>query len=112
MPLLIFKLDMNIEGYSAPVVDYEIYNPMTKEKLILKYCKDEEIKVSIPVSIDENELYKHNPNSEFYNDICHTYTTNYKTDISLKDRNQEFLNKNLTLCESDCYYSFYNRIIN
>ena len=64
--------------------------------------------MSIPISIDENELFKYNLKSEFYNDICSTYTTNYKTDISLKDRQKEFLNKNLTLCETNCHYSFYN----
>ena len=108
IPLLIFKLDIDIEGYSAPLVEYEIYNPITKEKLNLKYCQDEQIDISIPVSIDENELFKYNLNSEFYNDICSTYTTNFKTDISLKDRQNEFLNKNMTLCESDCNYASFN----
>ena len=95
IPLLIFKLDIDMIGYSAPSVEYEIYNPITKEKLNLKYCQDEQINVSIPVSINENELFKYNPNSEFYNDICSTYTTNYKTDISLKDRQKEFLNNRI-----------------
>ena len=60
------------------------------------------------MSIDENELFKYNPKSEFYNDICSTYTTDYKTDITLNDRQNEFINKNMTLCENDCYYSSYD----
>ena len=108
IPLLIFKLDVDMEGYSVPSVEYEISNPITKEKLNLKYCQNEQIDIALPVSINENELFKYNPNSDFYNDICSTYTTNYKTDISLKDRQKEFLNKNLTLCETNCHYSFYN----
>ena len=91
-----------MEGYSAPSVEYEIYNPITKQKLNLKYCKDEKIEISVPVSIDENEIFKYNLNSEFYNDICSTYTTNHKTDMSLKDRQKEFLDKNMTLCENEC----------
>ena len=91
-----------MEGYPAPSVEYEIYNPITKEKLVLKYCNDEQIDVSIPVSIDENELFKYNPKSGYYTDICFTYTTDFKTDITLKDRANEFINKNLALCESDC----------
>ena len=110
-PLLIFKLDIDIEGYSAPAVEYEIYNPITKEKLNLKYCNNEEINVAIPVSIDENELFKYNPKSEFYNNICSTYSTNFKTDMTLNDRQKEFLNKNMTLCESDCSYSSYDKIL-
>ena len=85
-PLIIFKLDIDMEGYPAPSVEYEIYNPITKEKLVLKYCNDEQIDVSIPVSIDENELFKYNPKSGYYTDICFTYTTDFKTDITLKDR--------------------------
>ena len=34
--LLIFKLDVDMEGYSAPSVEYEIYNPITKQKLLSK----------------------------------------------------------------------------
>ena len=108
IPLLIFKLDVDMEGYSAPSVEYEIYNPITKQKLNLKYCKDEKIEISVPVSIDENEIFKYNLNSEFYNDICSTYTTNHKTDMSLKDRQKEFLDKNMTLCENDCEFSSYD----
>jgi ABC-type glycerol-3-phosphate transport system permease component len=63
------------------------------------------------VLIDENEIYKYNPNSEFYNDICSTYTTKYKTDITLKDINKEFLNNNMTLCENNCNYASYNSIL-
>ena len=74
----------------------------------LKYCKDVKIEISVPVSIDENELFKYDLNSEFYNDICSTYTTNHKTDMSLKDRQKEFLNKNMTLCENECNYASYN----
>ena len=111
IPLLIFKLDIDMEGYSAPAVEYEIYNPITKEKLNLKYCNDEQISMSIPVSIDENELFKYNLKSEFYNDICSTYTTNYKTDITLNDRQKEFINKNMTLCENDCHYDSYDYIL-
>ena len=110
IPLLIFKLDIDVEGYSAPSIEYEIYNPITKEKLNLKHRQDEQINVSIPVSIDENELFIYNPKSEFYRDICSTYTTKYKTDISLKDRQKEFLSKNKTLCENDCNFASYNFI--
>ena len=30
IPLLIFKLDIDIEGYSAPSIEYEIYNTKTR----------------------------------------------------------------------------------
>ena len=29
--LIIFKVDIDIEGYSIPIVEYEIYHPITKK---------------------------------------------------------------------------------
>ena len=106
--LLIFKLDINIEGYSIPIVEYEIYHPITKKKLDLNICNNNKINISIPFNISENEIFKYNPKSEFYNDICSIYTTQYNTDITLKDRQNEFINNNMTLCENDCNFISYN----
>ena len=60
--LLIFKVDIDIDDYSSPIVEYKIYNPNTKEKLDLSNCDKEQIKISIPASIDinENEIEKYN----------------------------------------------------
>ena len=108
--LLIFKVDIDIDDYSSPIVEYEIYNPNTKEKLDLSYCDKEQIKISIPASIDinENEIAKYNPKSDFYNDICSTYTTKFNTDITLKDRQEEFINNNKPLCEENCDFISYD----
>ena len=107
-PLLIFKIDIIIEGFSSAIVEYEVYHPNTKEKLDLKYCEKEQIDISIPVSIDENILFKYDQKNEFYNDICSTYTTDKGTDITLNDRQNEFINNNMTLCEPDCDYNNYD----
>ena len=108
--LLIFKVDIDIEGYPAPIVEYEIYHPITKEKLDLSCCNEEQIKISIPTSIDinENDIKKYDPKSEFYNDICFIYTTESNTDITLKDRQNEFINNNMSLCENNCNFTNYN----
>ena len=108
--LLIFKIDTFYEGYLTPIVLYEIYNPKTKEKLDLNYCKNNLVKIVLPVNINEKELYKYNPSNEFYKDICIAYTTENGTDITLNDRKNEFIDKNLSLCENDnsCNYSTYD----
>ena len=106
--LLIFKVDIDIEGYSIPIVEYEIYHPITKKKLDLNYCKEDKINIDIPINIGENEIFKYNPKSEYYKDICSPYTTQYNTDITLKDRQSEFINNNMTLCEEDCNFISYN----
>ena len=91
-----------------PVIGYEIYHPENKSQLDLNYCKDILVKLNIPVSIDENKEFKYDPNSEYYTDECHAYTTENGTDILLEDRKNEYIDNNLSLCESNCAYKGYN----
>ena len=107
-PLLIFKIDAKIEGFSSTVVEYEVYHPITKEQLNLTYCQNTSIEIQIPVTIDEEEVYKYDPSSEYYNDICTTSTSDSGTDIILSDRQSEYVNNNLSLCESSCTYNGYD----
>ena len=107
-PLLIFKIDIFEDDSEYPIIEYEIYNSETKEKLDLIYCKDTKIQINIPAKIDEEKEFKYNPVSEYYNDICFAYTTEDGTDINLKDRKNEFFDKNLYICESNCDYEGYN----
>ena len=100
-PLLIFKIDIFENGLD---IEYEIYNSKTKKKLDLIYCKDIKILINIPAKIDEKNEFKYNPKSDYYKDICFAYTTEYGTDINLKDRKNEFFIKNLTICETNCDY--------
>ena len=95
LPLIIFKIDYYTQDTLIPMVAYEIYHPENKSKLDLKYCKHILVKLNIPVSIDESKLYKYDPNSDFYNDNCFSYTTENETDIILNDSKQEFNDNNL-----------------
>ena len=108
LPLIIFKIDYYSKDTLIPIVGYEIYHPLNKSKLDLNYCEDILIKLNIPVSIDENNLFKYDPNSAYYRDNCYAYTTENGTDIILNDRKKEFSNNNLSLCENNCNYSGYN----
>ena len=67
-------------------MEYEVYHPITKDKLNLSCCDKEQIKISKPVSknIKENEISLYDQKSEFYNDICSTYKTKFNTDITLE----------------------------
>ena len=105
-PLLIFKIDIFEKDSDIPIIEYEIYNSKTKEKLDLIYCKDTTIKINIPAKIDKTNEFKYNPVSDYYKDICFVYTTEDGTDINLSDRKNEFFDKNL--CESNCDYEGYN----
>ena len=65
--------------------------------------------MNVPVSIDEHNLFKYDPNSAFYTDNCLSYTTENGTDILLDDRKQEFTNNKLSLCENSCNFTGYDK---
>ena len=105
--ILILKLDIYYEGQLSPIVIYELYHPKTKKRLDLIHCKNTTINILIPVKINKSELFKYDPSNKFYNDICSTYTSEIGTDITLKDRQNEFINNNLSLCEEECKLSHF-----
>ena len=109
LPLIIFKIDYYMEGLLIPIIGYEVYDPINKTKLNLSCCEDSLISYNIPVSIDEDNLFKYNPNSEYYNDECNTYTTKDGTDIILNDRKEDFIENNMSLCENLCDYMGYDK---
>ena len=109
LPLIIFKIDYFSPDTLIPIIGYEIYHPITKEKLNLSHCEEILIKLNIPVNIDESKLYKYDPNSEYYTDNCFSYTTENGTDITLTDRKKEYSDDNLALCQNDCKYTGYDQ---
>ena len=106
--LIIFKIDYYMEGLLFPVIGYEFFHPENKSKLDLSYCKDLLINYNIPVSINEDELIKYDPNSEYYNDDCTSSKSKDGTDMTLNDRKIEYTDNNMSLCEYKCNFSEYN----
>ena len=107
IPLLILKLDIYEEGFLIPIIEYEVYNSKTKEKLDLNVCSEKTIIISLPVLIDEKNIFKYNSSHEYYNDICFSYSTDNNTDIILKDRRDEYIKNNMSLCEKKCKFKGY-----
>ena len=69
----------------------------------LNECKDISIRYIFPVALNEDELYKYDPNSEYYSDNCSVIN-----ELSIYDRKKEYNDKNLSLCQANCYYNNYN----
>ena len=107
-PLIIFKIDYFKEDSLIPIIGYEVFHPENKSKLDLKYCKDEIVNFSIPVLIDEDNFFKYDPNNEYYTDQCNPYTTENGTDILLNDRQNEYNENNMALCENNCELNSYD----
>ena len=108
--LYLLKIDVKQEGLKIPKIVYEVYYPLFGDNLIklnLTACKDSKIEFSIPYILN-NDIDKIDPSSEYYNDICYTYTSEDGTDITLLDRKNNFVNNNLTVCEEDCNFNGYN----
>ena len=106
--LILFMIEYYVPEFKIPLIEYEIFSSDGKIKLNLDYCNNLSIPVYIPVSIDENEMFKYDPSSDFYKDFCFPYTTEDNTDITLYDRKNDFNNQNLSLCENNCKYKGYN----
>ena len=110
LPLIILKIDYYMKGLLIPVIGYEVYHPTNYSQLDLNYCNNSTVKLKIPVSIDEDNLFIYDPNSDFYNDECYAYTTENGIDIILNDRKREYVENNLSLCEDNCTYKGYESI--
>ena len=116
---LIIKKFEQLTIASERNVQYEVYHPITKEKLNLSLCDSDTVDLYIPVELDEKllELYEDLQNSgydlfniedPFYNDICSPYKSENGTDVLLSDRKNDYYNNNYTTCQSNCEYSSFN----
>ena len=118
--LIIFKADINKEDNSSKYVTYEVYNPITLEKLDLNICNNNQIKIRVPVIVEDeiklliislSELGYNLFDEEdcFYNDICSTFTSKNGTDILLSDRKKDFysVGQNQSLCQNSCELKSY-----
>ena len=108
--MYILIIDVKQEGLKIPKIEYEVYYPLFGTSLIklnLTSCENIKIDLSIPVILSDS-LDKINSSSDYYNDICYTYTSEDGTDISLSDRKKDFIKNNLIVCEEDCYFSKYD----
>ena len=115
--LYIIKLDIFKQETQIPFVEYEVYFPLyDNNELILldiSICKKNNMKadISIPVQLKET-IEMHNSSSDYYNDLCSKTTSNKGTDIILKDRRDNYVNNNMSLCEPDCELIEYNYTTN
>jgi hypothetical protein len=101
--LVLLKLEHDVGNLKIPVIEYQLFTKDGK-KLNLSYCDEIPEYVSIPVDINENEEFIHDPNSYFYHDKCTIYTSEYDTDLTMYDRKKNFNTKFLSLCEKNCIY--------
>ena len=106
----VLQIEVKQIGLKIPKTEYEVYYPLFGGPLIklnLTACENLKIDLSVPVKLSD-DIKKMNSSSEYYNDICYTYTSEDGTDMSLSDRQKQFVNNNLTLCEENCDFTDYD----
>ena len=104
------KMDIAQDKMNTVKVEYDIYYKLFENnltKLNLTICKDSKISIFIPILLTEH-LDKLNISSGYYNDICYITSSDEGTDIILKDRQKEYIEKNKIICQEDCDFSEYN----
>ena len=106
--LIIYQIEHYVEGINIPILEYVLFTQNGSINLDLSVCNNVSVKYKIPVSIEEEELYKHDPNDDYYNDECNKQSSE-DVDMTLYERKNNFNNKNYSLCESNCKFIDYNK---
>ena len=103
LSLIILKIDYHINYSLVPIILYEVFDPITLQKLNLSLCNNNNIKISFPTkNIDESNIYIYDPNNTYYINECSPTYTKLKFDLIISDRKNFFIGNNLTLCEKNC----------
>ena len=103
---LIIKKYEQLVNAAQRNVQYEVYHPITKQKLNLSICEVDIISLYIPVELDEKLLVLYqdlqksgydlfNIDDPFYNDICSPYKSENGTDVLLSDRKNDYYNNDI-----------------
>ena len=102
-------------------IQYEVYNPITYERLNLSICHDMKVKITIPLEVSDEVLEMiqnildqgYNPfdlNDRFYREICTPYNSENGTDVLL-DAREEYIYSTIEeemTCPSGCEMSSYS----
>ena len=109
--LYLFSVEIDNPNMNAPMTGFEVYYKSEDNELTnidLDICKNMKINKSVSIIIPEENIDKYNSSSGYYNDICYTTTTEKGTDITLKDRRDEYINNNMAVCEDNCDFVAYD----
>ena len=119
--LIIIKLEEKSSDIKSKNFQFDVFNPITYEKLDISICQNDTIDLYVPLLISEEKKEKYdnilnqgyNPfdlNDKFYREICTPYSSENGTDVLLDER-EEFVYSsvvNETICPENCDYSTYS----
>ena len=117
--LIVLKYENLANDVNEKSIQYEVYEPISFQKLNLSFCSSVSIDIYIPVEVSEGTLQLYDDlksqgynlfdkNDKFYTDICTPYESQNGTDILLSDRYNDIYKPNELSCQQNCEYSDYN----
>ena len=107
--IILYEVEHSVEGFNIPIIEYVLFTQDGKTQLDLGLCDKLKVQCYIPVSIDEKEIDKHDPKSDYYNNECNQYSSEDGVDLTLYERKNDFNINNKSLCEKGCEFKGYNK---
>ena len=111
-PLYILKYDTYVPGKEGPTVRYRVYYPLDDQNVLvdlqLTICENLPIFISLPANITGDPAI-YDKNSAYYNDLCAHYDFNDGVDMTLEDRQKQYVENNQSFCEEDCTFKGYDK---
>ena len=120
--LIIIQTEKKTNITSEKDVQFELYHPITHEKIDLSLCEGIKANLYVPADLSEEtqDLYRtaskqgYDPfdiNDKFYREICTPYNSENGTDVLLDDREEYIYSSvvNETTCPNNCEYSAYSQ---
>ena len=119
-PLIILKYGFVTDNPYENLLQYEVYDPDTFEKLNLSVCINTDVNmyIDVPLSDDLVKILKniidqgYNPfdiNDKFYREICTPYDSENGTDVLLDSREEYYYSSiNNITCPEHCHSSSYD----
>ena len=105
--IIILMIEYKTNEFKIPIIEYKLFSEYSRKELSISVCNSMKFTYSIPARIDKDKLFKHDPKSEYNNEICYKYKTENNTDIILFDRRNTFNEDYMALCENNCSYLGY-----
>ena len=81
-----------------------VFNKNTKINFLCSLNFNKNLSIELSENLDTL-----NTSSGYFNDLCYTTTSEDGTDISLKDRQDDYIQNNKTVCQDDCDFDYYDK---
>ena len=102
--LLLYEVEHTIKEFNIPIIEYVLFTENCTTQLDLSICNNVSVQYYIPNKINDKDLDKHDPSSDFYNDECNKESTEDGVDMTPYSKKKYYNNNYMSLCEKGCTF--------